>query len=103
VFGCGTDEIFALLNQVYLEPGDNIIQGQYGFGAFAIGARANMGEVRYAPEPHLRIDVDAVLACVDARTRLVFIANPANRRAPGSAATRSRACMPACRRGCCWC
>ncbi len=78
VFGCGTDEIFALLNQVYLEPGDNIIQGQYGFGAFAIGARANMGEVRYAAEPHLRIDVDAVLACVDERTRLVFIANPAN-------------------------
>ena len=78
VFGCGTDEIFALLNQVYLEPGDNIVQGQYGFGAYAIGARANMGEVRYAPEPGLRIDVDEVLALVDARTRLVFIANPGN-------------------------
>ncbi|MDR3506845.1 MAG: histidinol-phosphate transaminase [Caulobacteraceae bacterium] len=78
VFGCGTDEIFALLNQVYLEPGDNIVQGQYGFGAYAIGARANMGEVRLAPEPHLRIDVDAVLARVDDRTKLVFIANPAN-------------------------
>ena len=78
VFGCGTDEIFALLNQAYLEPGDNIVQGQYGFGAYAIGARANMGEVRFAPEPHLRIDVDAVLDQVDARTRIVFIANPGN-------------------------
>jgi len=77
-FGCGSDEIFALLNQVYLEPGDNIVQGEYGFAAFAIGARACQGEVRFAKEPDLRIDVAEVLACVDDRTRLVFIANPSN-------------------------
>jgi histidinol-phosphate aminotransferase len=78
ILGCGTDEIFALLNQVFLEPGDNIVQGEYGFGAYAIGARANQGEVRFAAEPGYRIDVDAMLAQVDERTRLVFIANPAN-------------------------
>ena len=32
------------------EPGDNIVQGQYGFGAYAIGARACQAEVRMAPE-----------------------------------------------------
>jgi histidinol-phosphate aminotransferase len=78
ILGCGTDEIFALLNQTFLTPGDNIIQGEFGFGAYAIGARANQGEVRYAAERHHRIDVDAILAAVDDRTRLVFIANPAN-------------------------
>lgn len=78
ILGCGTDEIFALLNQTYLQAGDNIIQGQYGFGAYAIGARANEGEVRFAPEANYRIDVDAMLSLVDERTRLVFIANPAN-------------------------
>jgi histidinol-phosphate aminotransferase len=78
ILGCGTDEIFALLNQVFLEPGDNIVQGQYGFGAYAIGARANQGEVRLAAERDYRIDVDAMLEQVDARTRLMFIANPAN-------------------------
>ena len=78
ILGCGTDEIFALLNQTYLTAGDNIVQGQYGFGAYAIGARANQGEVRLADEVNYRIDVDAVLAQVDERTRLVFIANPAN-------------------------
>ncbi|QUD86914.1 histidinol-phosphate transaminase [Phenylobacterium montanum] len=78
MFGCGTDEIFALLNQVFLEPGDNIIQGEYGFGAYAIGARANMAEVKFAKEKNYTIDVDAMLAEVDDRTRLVFIANPAN-------------------------
>ncbi|MHB8530347.1 MAG: histidinol-phosphate transaminase [Caulobacteraceae bacterium] len=78
ILGCGTDEIFALINQVFLEPGDNIVQGEFGFGAYAIGARANQGEVRFAPEPHYRIDVAALLEAVDERTRLVFVANPAN-------------------------
>ncbi len=78
ILGCGTDEIFALLNQTYLTAGDNIVQGQYGFGAYAIGARANQAEVRLAAEPDYRIDVDAILEQVDERTRLVFIANPAN-------------------------
>ncbi len=78
ILGCGTDEIFALLNQVFLEPGDNIVQGQYGFGAYAIGARANQAEVHYAAERRYRIDIDALIEAVDERTRLVFIANPAN-------------------------
>ena len=78
LFGCGSDEIFALLNQTYLEPGDNIVMGQYGFAAYAIGASACQAQVRYAPEPNLRTDVDAMLALVDARTRLVFFANPSN-------------------------
>jgi histidinol-phosphate aminotransferase len=78
ILGCGTDEIFALINQAFLAPGDNIVQGQYGFGAYAIGARANQGEVRVAPERHYRIDIEAMLEAVDERTRLMFIANPAN-------------------------
>ncbi|MFA7262591.1 MAG: histidinol-phosphate transaminase [Caulobacter sp.] len=78
LFGCGSDEVFQLLNQTFLEPGDNIVQPAHGFAAWAIGARACGGEVRYAPEKDLHVDVDAILDMVDERTRLVFIANPAN-------------------------
>jgi histidinol-phosphate aminotransferase len=78
ILGCGTDEIFAQLNQTFLEPGDNIVQGEFAFGAYAIGARANQAEVKTAPERNHRIDVDAMAAAIDERTRLVFIANPAN-------------------------
>ncbi|MBV8684870.1 MAG: histidinol-phosphate transaminase [Caulobacteraceae bacterium] len=78
ILGCGTDEIFAMLAQTYLQAGDNIVQGEYGFGAYGIAARANEAEVRMATERNYRIDVDAMLAEVDERTRLVFIANPAN-------------------------
>jgi histidinol-phosphate aminotransferase len=79
VFGCGTDEILGrLVQQTYLEPGDNIVQGEYGFGAYGIGARACQAEVRFAPEPDLHLDVEAMLALVDERTRLVFVTNPSN-------------------------
>ena len=78
VLGCGTDEILHLINQVFLEPGDNIVQGQYAFGAYGIGARACQAEVRSAAEPHHRLDVDLILELVDERTRLAFVTNPAN-------------------------
>ena len=78
IFGCGSDEVFQLLNQAFLEPGDNIVQGQYGFAAFAIGAYACQAQVRRAREPNYTIDVDELLACVDERTRLIFLANPGN-------------------------
>ena len=97
VFGCGSDEIFQLLNQTFLEPGDNIVQGEFGFGAYAIGARACQAEVRMAHEPDYRIDVDEILKHVDARTRLVFIANPANPTGtwiPGSEIRRLHAALP---------
>ncbi len=78
IFTAGSDEIFDLLCQGYLEPGDNAIQGEYGFLAYRIAIRAAQGIVRFAPEPNRRIDVDLLLAQVDDRTRIVFLANPAN-------------------------
>lgn len=78
IFGCGSDELFSLACQTFLQPGDNIVQPAHGFAAWAIAARACGAEVRSAPERRLTVDVDALLACVDERTRIVFIANPAN-------------------------
>jgi histidinol-phosphate aminotransferase len=78
VFGDGTDEVLHLLNQVFVEPGDNIVMGQYGFSAYSIGARACQGVVRHAPEPGYHVSVDEMLAMVDGRTRLVFITQPGN-------------------------
>jgi histidinol-phosphate aminotransferase len=78
VFGDGTDELLHLLNQVFVEPGDNIVMGQYGFSAYSIGARACQGEVRHAPEPDFQMSVDEILGQVDDRTRMVFITQPGN-------------------------
>jgi histidinol-phosphate aminotransferase len=78
IFGCGSDEVFTMLAQVYCEAGDNVVQGQYGFLAYRIAARSAGAQVRFAKEANLRVDVEAVLAEVDDRTRIVYIADPAN-------------------------
>lgn len=78
IFGAGSDDLFALLNQMMLTPGDNIVQGQYCYIAYAIGAQANQAEVRYAPERDYTVDVDAMAAMIDDRTRVVYLANPGN-------------------------
>jgi histidinol-phosphate aminotransferase len=97
IFGCGSDELFAIACQALLQPGDNIVQPAHGFAAWAIAARANGGEVRNAPERDLTVDVDALLAAVDERTRIVFLADPANptgTRLPFAEVRRLHAALP---------
>jgi histidinol-phosphate aminotransferase len=78
LFGAGSDELFSMACQAYLSPGDNMVQPQFAFAAWAIAAQAMGAEVKSAPERDYRVDVDALLAAVDERTRIVFLANPAN-------------------------
>lgn len=78
VVGCGSDEIFSLVCQAYLSPRDTMVQPQFAFAAWAIAAKAAGAEVISAPERDYAVDVDAMLEAVDARTRVMFIANPAN-------------------------
>ena len=82
LFGAGSDEVFLLIAQAFLEPGDNIIQGRNAFASFAIAANACQAEVKTADEQPFRLDADAMLAQVDDRTRVMFLANPSN---PGGA------------------
>ncbi|MFY8162952.1 MAG: pyridoxal phosphate-dependent aminotransferase, partial [Brevundimonas sp.] len=78
IFGNGSDEVFALLNQTYLTPGDNIVSGRYGFLAYRISALANQASVKLAPEPDFRLTPEAILAEVDDRTRIVYVSSPSN-------------------------
>jgi histidinol-phosphate aminotransferase len=78
VFGAGSDEIFAIAAQTYLGAGDNAIQPQYGFAAWAIAVCAAGARIKSAPERNYVVDVDAIAAAIDERTRIIFIANPAN-------------------------
>lgn len=78
IFGNGSDEVFALLNQTYLTAGDNIVTGEYGFLAYRISALGCEAQVKLAPEPGYKAEVDALLAQVDDRTRIVYVSNPSN-------------------------
>ncbi len=78
VCGAGSDELISLLIGAYAGPGDEILYSQYGFLMYAISARAAGATPVTAPERNLTADVDALLAAVTERTRIVFLANPNN-------------------------
>jgi histidinol-phosphate aminotransferase len=78
VCGNGSDELFHLLAQAYLTPGDEAIYTRHGFLVYKIVILANGAVPVVAPEVNLHADVDAILSSVTPRTRAVFIANPNN-------------------------
>ncbi len=78
VCGNGSDELFHMLAQAYLGPGDEAIYTEHGFLVYKIVILAAGATPVIAPERDLRADTDAILECVTPRTRAVFIANPNN-------------------------
>ncbi len=78
VCGAGSDEILAFLCQAYAGPGDEVLHTAHGFLMYAIYARSVGATPVAVPERDRRVDVEALLGAVTARTRLVFLANPAN-------------------------
>ena len=78
VCGAGSDEILTMLAHAYLGPGDEAIYTEHGFLVYRIAILTNGATPIVAPEKDLRTDVDAILARVTDKTRIVFIANPNN-------------------------
>lgn len=76
--GNGSDEILSLLIQSYGGPGTELIMSAFGFAMYEISGKLCGCTVLKAPEANLTTDVDAILALVTPRTRLVLIANPNN-------------------------
>ena len=78
VCGAGSDEILALLCQAFAGPGCEVVHTAHAFLMYRILAQISGAEPVEVEEPGRRVDVDAILASVSDRTRLVFIANPSN-------------------------
>ncbi|TDL75101.1 histidinol-phosphate transaminase [Palleronia sediminis] len=78
ICGSGSDEIFTLLCQAYTGPGSEVIHTEHGFLMYRICALAAGATPIEVPERERKVDVDAILEAVNFRTRIVFVANPAN-------------------------
>jgi histidinol-phosphate aminotransferase len=78
ICGAGSDELLNLLASVYLGDGDEAIYTEHGFLVYRIATLAAGGKPVVVPERNLVADVDALLAAVTGRTKLVFLANPNN-------------------------
>jgi histidinol-phosphate aminotransferase len=78
VCGNGSDDLLALITRAYLGPGDEGIFSEHGFLVYRIQILAAGAVPVSAPEKDERADVDAILAAVTPKTRMVFLANPNN-------------------------
>ncbi|WP_237153320.1 histidinol-phosphate transaminase [Oryzibacter oryziterrae] len=78
ICGNGSDELLHLLAECYLSPGDEGIFTEHGFLVYRIAILAAGATPIVVPERNLTTDVDAILAAVTPRTRIVFLANPNN-------------------------
>lgn len=79
VAGLGSDELIDLLCRALLSPGDGVIDLVPTFGMYVFSTSVNAG--RYVPvarREDFGVDVDAVAAVVDPRTKLIFVASPNN-------------------------
>jgi len=78
ICGTGSDEIIALLARLYAGPGDEVVYSRHGFLMYPLAAQGVGAIPVTAPETNLTANVDALLAAVTPRTKLVFLANPNN-------------------------
>jgi histidinol-phosphate aminotransferase len=78
IYGTGSDEVLHLAAGAFAGFGDEIIYVRYGFAVYDIATRRVGAVPVIAPDTDYATDVDAVLASVTDRTRVVFVANPNN-------------------------
>jgi histidinol-phosphate aminotransferase len=78
IYGTGSDEILHLITGAYAGHGDEVIQVRFGFAVYEIATRRVGATLIIAPDTDYASDVDAILAAVTERTRIIFIANPNN-------------------------
>jgi histidinol-phosphate aminotransferase len=78
ICSAGSMELLALLAQAYLGPGDEAVISENGYIFFRTVAEAVGARFVRTPERDFHADIDALLAQVGPRTRMVLLANPNN-------------------------
>ena len=78
ICGNGSDEILSMIAHAFLAEGDEAIFTEHAFLMYRIVTLAAGADPVVVAEPDMQIDVDAILAAVTERTKVVFLANPNN-------------------------
>lgn len=76
--GAGSMELIGCLIRAFAGPGDEVLGTAYGYLFVATAAQQAGARYVQAPEPDLRVDVDAILTAVTPATKIVFLCNPGN-------------------------
>jgi histidinol-phosphate aminotransferase len=76
--GAGSDELLQLVATAFAGPGDEVLFARHSFAVYPISARRVGARPVEAPDCDWTADVDALLAAVTPRTRILYLANPNN-------------------------
>ena len=76
--GAGADGCIDMISQAVLDPGDEVVCGWPSFPSYVIYSRKQGAVVHTVPLVDHRYDLDALLAAVTPRTKLVYVCHPNN-------------------------
>jgi len=78
IYGTGSDEVLHLAAGAYAGQGDEVLYVRYGFSVYPIAARRVGAVPVEAPDSDYATDIDALIAHITPKTRVIFVANPNN-------------------------
>jgi len=78
ILGSGSNEIIEFLGHAFLNHGDDVITSEHAFVVYKLVAAVFGARTIEVPSPDLRHNLDAMIAAITPKTRLIFIANPNN-------------------------
>ncbi|MDP4096636.1 histidinol-phosphate transaminase [Paenibacillus sp. P96] len=78
IFGCGSDEIIALITRAFLVPGDENIMADQTFSVYKSNADIEGAVSVEVPLVDGTHDLSAMLSHVNTKTKIVWICNPNN-------------------------
>jgi histidinol-phosphate aminotransferase len=76
--GNGSNDVLELLARVYLRPGTEVLVSEHSFVVYPLLAISLGADLKVVPAKNYGQDLEATLAAVTDKTRMVFIANPNN-------------------------
>ncbi|RDU97065.1 histidinol-phosphate transaminase [Trinickia dinghuensis] len=76
--GNGSNDILEIAAHAFVEKGQSVVYSQYSFAVYALATQGLGARAIVVPAVNHGHDLDAMLAAIEADTRLVFIANPNN-------------------------
>ncbi|MEO1789554.1 MAG: histidinol-phosphate transaminase [Pseudomonadota bacterium] len=78
ICGVGSDEVLQFVTQAFAGPGDEIIHTEHGFSLYPVLIHMAGATAVTVAERERVVDVDAILAAITNRTRVILVTNPGN-------------------------
>jgi len=76
--GNGSNDVLELIARVFVQPGEEVVFSQYAFCVYPLVAQAIGAKLVEVPAKNWGNDLEAMLAAITERTRVIFLANPNN-------------------------